>query len=214
MNALINNLDQFAIITTKTNDPFKKSHRVLSNDDKTFVKFEKTLSRLFFFYTTKFSEYDQVNFKKNKIRMVVLVLVKVASTILLIRCILNVLWPSKQIRDLTCNAYHYLADPFLMNLTFFAGSLTGNMGIGLANQLFDMTGNNMLFRYLNKIKCRTLDYPLNNKHRNKLNLYLNIISLYLATQFVPSWLICSVFYSMPTIIGYFDPALNFSIIGI
>ena len=146
-------------------------------------------------------------------RVIKITALKLLALVFSLRCIVNILWPTDYMRDLTCNGYHYLGDSVLANMGFLGGSLPGSLMLAATQQYFIFSGQSYQFEYMNKIKYRRLDYRLNNRFNNKFFRIFKWISFGVNTQFIPSFLFVSVLYCSPTVIGYFDPDIKFNLYG-
>ena len=180
-----------------------------------FRKFEILFSKYYWFSIyTDFDGFELGQLKKRKARLFGIIVLKLCSIILAMRCIVNVIWPNPYVRDLTCNAFHYLGNTTLINLAFASGSISGNLIIGLNVLYFNLRGQSSHYLLLNKLKYRRVKYKLNTKFRRKFFAKLDLISIVLSKQFIPIWFVYSFLFCTPTLIGYFDPELNFTPMGI
>ena len=184
-------------------------------EQRIFSRYEKFLASIYYSITTSFDEVDEVNFdtrKKSK-RLIKILLIKFCSFILGIRYLAYVLWPTPYIRDLTCNGFHYMGNARMISLAFLCGVLSANFMLALSNQYFILKGKSYQFQYMNRIKHRRLDYRLNRRFNNKFYRKFNWISKAVSSQFFPTWLISTVMYCSPMVIGYFHTDVNFSLAG-
>ena len=181
-----------------------------SNEEKRIIsKYEHFLSKSLFFYTTNFDEIG----KQNNGRLCRLAFLKVCSLICTMRSIASLLWPTPYVRDLTCNGFHYLGNPILLNLGIILGTILGSFGHGALHQYFNVFGQSRMFWYMNKIKNRQMKYKLNGRFNRKFFRRLNIIAMLLDKMFVPSYFFVGFVFCSPSIIGFFDDQLNFTISG-
>ena len=189
----------------------KRVHITGMEERRIFTQFEKFLAFSYYSIPKDFEFYN-----KNKIstwRFFIISIIKVLSILLGIRSLLNILWPTPYIRDLTCNAYHYLGSQVMINLVFLGGVISANMILAMTNQYFNLIGQSAMFRYMNKVKNQTLDYELKGRFRNKYFRYFKLLAKVVSTQFIPNCLLFTLIYCSPSVFGYFDPELNFSLMG-
>ena len=180
-----------------------------SLEKRIMSKYEHFLSKSLFFYTTNFDEIG----KQNNRRLCMLAFIKVCALIVMMRSIASLLWPTPFVRDLTCNGFHYLGNPFIVNVGVIAITLLGSFGHGGLHQYFNVYGQSRMFFYMKKIKNRQMKYKLNGRFNRKFFRRLNIIAMLLNKVFVLFYIIFSCFLCCPLIFGYFDDELNFSITG-
>ena len=179
-------------------------------EKRIIAKYETYLTRSLFYLTTNFDEIG----KRDEKRLFYLYLIKVCSIVSTIRFLVNIMWPTPYVRDLTCTGFHYLGDPKLINISFVICGLAGNLGHGAMHQIFNIFGRSRMFYFMNKIKNRRMKYRLNDRFNRKFYRRLNIISISLNKLFLTSWLIFGAVLCCPTIVGYFDNRLNFTLTGI
>ena len=180
------------------------------NEEKRIMsKYEHFLSKSLFFYTTNFDEIG----KQDNRRLCMMASLKVCSLIIMMRSIASFLWPTPYVRDLTCNGFHYLGNPLILNIGVIAVTLLGSFGHGGLHQYFNVYGQSRMFWYMNKIKNRHMKYKLNGRFNRKFYRRLNLIAMLLNKTFLPSFIVCVCFLCSPLIIGFFDEELNFSVTG-
>ena len=151
--------------------------------------------------------------KRSKVFMIIFV--KLLTICFGLRCIANVFWPnSPLVQQLTCNGFHYLGNSPMLNLGMLAGIISGSLLVGTCQQYFILNWKSFRLQYINKIKYQRLDYRLNNAFNNKFFKKFNWISIWTYTQFIPVFLTVSAIYCTPTLIGNFDPELNYNLLGI
>ena len=178
------------------------------HERKIIEKYERFLSRTYCFYKVKFD--DQINSKFDVKRFTIICTMKLCSLIFLIRC---VLWPTPLIKYWTCNAYHYLGNAFMINLAMCCATLSANFGNGLCILGYSMVNKQCFLVYFDKFKYKKLQYSLNDHYRRRflrrLDMFTNLLNIiHIPTLINWSCLICG-----PIIVGYFDPSVQFSIIG-
>ena len=176
-----------------------------------FGELEKFIDKSHILKANSFDDFTRIKFDEK--RFLLIIVMKILSFIFFIRCILNIVWPTAYIRDLTCNAYHYLGDPVLINLVFLGGVTTVNILIGLFYQYFNLSGQSYQCKYMSKVKHQTFDFKLKGRFADKYFRYFKLISKGVSTQFLPICLAMAFIFCSPTLIGYYDPELNFSLMG-
>ena len=107
---------------------FVKRHLHTNGDGDAFKGLEIFFHKAHFLKSHTFDDFTRIKFIDK--RLIIIVSLKILSIIFLIRCVLNILWPTSYIRNLTCNAYHYLGDPTLINLVFLSSVITANLIFG------------------------------------------------------------------------------------
>ena len=187
-----------------------KLDNLTPNEEKKIIsKYEKFLSNSLFFYTTNFDEIG----KKNNRRLLILVILKVCPFLHMARSVVHLLWPTPFVTDLTCNAYHYLGNPVVLDNGESVAMLSCNLSHGALHQYYNIYGRSRMFWLMNKIKNRGMEYKLNHRFNLKFYRRLNIIGVSLNIMFIFNWLSIGVLLSIPSIIGYFDDQHNFTPIG-
>ena len=176
---------------------------------KIISKYEHFLSKSLFFYTTNLDEIG----KQDNRRLCMLASLKVCSLIIMMRSIASLLWPTPYIRHLTCNGFHYLGNPYLINMGVISSTIFDSLSHGGLHQYFNIFGESRMFWYMNKIKNWKMKYKLNDQFNRKFYRRLNIIAMSLNKVFVPSFLFIGFVLCSPSIVGYFDDELNFTITG-
>lgn len=180
-----------------------------------FENYQNILQKYFTFIVRSNSNYSADNFYHGKKkRILILLLLKMCTLLFTLRCIVNILWPTPLIRDITCNAFHYLGNSVLVNIALAAGAFSGNLCAGMTVIFFNSNGLSPLLTQINAMKLQNIGYKLNRKYRQKLCRRIDLISSLLSTQLIPIWLTYTIVFCIPTFIGYFDPELNFTSTGI
>ena len=201
----------------KKSMPFKfLSYTITSIEERRiFTRLEKFLRSIYYSTTTDFDSVRKIDWKdRSQVKRLMKILVfKLCTLLISIRSLVSIIWPTPYIRDLTCNGYHYLGNPFLANMAFLGGTFSGTLTLGLANQYLIIRGESYQMRFIQKIKYKRLEYGLNRRFNTKFYRKFNLISRGVRSQFVPLWLMFSFMYCSPSVIGYFDPKVNFSLIG-
>ena len=179
---------------------------------KVFDRFEKFLGNSIYSIAQNSCEFSQIRFTKK--RLAIIIFLKILCIFLGIRCVLNILWPTPYIRDLTCNSYHYLGNQVLINMVFLGGAVSADLTLGITHVFLNLTGSSHQYNYLSKIRNYSLYYGLSGRFRAKYFRYFDYLLKVCSTQFVPNWLIFTVIYCFPTIFGYFSKDLNFNLFGL
>ena len=187
-----------------------------NEQEQIFKRYEKFLASTYYSIAKDFNNIEpaQLNNLKTISRLVKILIIKFLSLLFAIRCIVNIFWPTEYIRNLTCNGFHYFGNSVLICMGLGAGATAGSLMLAASEQYFIFRGQSYQFEYMNKIKYRRLDYRLNNRFNNKFYRKFNWISRGVTALFMPSFIVSAVLYCSPTLIGYFDPELDFNISGI
>ena len=180
-----------------------------------FTRLEMFLHSIYYSTTTDFDTVRKLDWQdwRQVKRFLKILVIKFSTLLIAIRCLVSIIWPTAYVRDLTCNGYHYLGNPFLVNLAFLCGAFSGTLTLALVNQYLILRGESYQMLFIQKIKYKRLEYGLDRRFNTKFYRKFNLISRAVRSQFVPLWLGSSVLYCAPSVIGYFDPEVNFSLIG-
>ena len=197
------------VIASSKLNAIKLNQLTPTEEKKVMAKYETFLSRSLFFYTTNMNEIGKTNTR----RLLFLLSMKVCAIFIMTKSIVYIVRPTSYIRDLTCNGYHYIGDPFLINLLVIFGSLLGHFGHGPLHLYNNLLGQSRMFWFMHKIKNRRMKYKLNNHFNRKFYRRLNVIAMSANKVLIPSWLLLCVVIGGTNIIGFFDDQLNFSLIG-
>ena len=182
---------------------------VNSNEKKIITRYERFVWRTHCFYSKRCDE-NQANAKHDVKRATIILIMKLCSLIYLIRCIL---WPTPFIKYWTCNAYHYLGNPIVVNLAMFAATISANIGEGSIFTGNSLVNNSPYLIYFDKFKHKKHIYYLNERNRRKFFKRLNLFANLLNTIHIPTVVNWSCLMSSSVIIGYFDADLQFSLMG-
>ena len=185
-------------------------------NNRIFTKYEKFLANTLYSPSTNFEHTSKFEVKspQKRSRLIKITMIKICSLAFAIRSFVSILWPTEYIRGLTCNGFDYLGSSILFDMPFLAGTLSGSLLLGPTQQYFILSGQSYQFEYMNKIKYRRLDYRLNRRLNNKFYRKFNWISKGVNRLFIPSFLFAAILYFAPTVMGYFDPEVQFTLIGI
>ena len=191
------------------------SNSLTTSEEKTVFKtYEKVLQKYFWFGVhTDFEDYDQAGFTNKRSKFIKLLILKIGNFLFALRCLLNILWSTPYVRDLTCDAFHYLGNQVHINIACLGGCLVTDIIVGYTAVYYSLSGQSLRFRFLNDLKNQTIGCKLSFKYKRKLYRRIDLISFFISTLFIPIWFIYSFIFCIPTFIGYFDPGLNFSILG-
>ena len=193
-----------------------KSEMVTDRDERRiFARYEKFFVQHLYSTATSFDECDKVNFNdpmklKRFSKMFVL---EILTLLFALRCIVNILYPTEYIRDLTCNGYHYFGNQLTINLGLLAGCITGSLMLGLWQKYSIFSGQSYSMKYMNKIKYKRFDYSLNERFNNKFYRKFNWISKGVNAIYLAVVIMGISTFSAPTIMGWFDPDINFNTFG-
>lgn len=196
-------------------NPLRSSFIIASEEQRIFKRYEKFLATTLHSFVNNFDQIDKIVFKDSKtlIKFSKIIFLKFICLLFSIRCIVNIFWSNEYTRQLTCDGYHYLGNPVMINLGLLTGAVSANVIIASFNQFFTYMGLSYQFSYMNKIKYRRLDYRLNRSFNNKFYRRFNWISKGVDPLFKMTFIIGSTLFCAPIFIGYFDPELNFNLSG-
>ena len=179
-----------------------------------FGRYERFLGKTYYSTITNFDKMTEFETRKSKLsRLSKIWFIKISCMLMTLRCFVNIFFPTEFIKNITCNAYHYLGNSALINLGLFTAGLATPLILGTTHQYFISSGQSYQFEYMHKIKYKRLDYRLNNEFNNKFYRKFNWISRGVSTLFLPSMLMQVLLHLVPLILGRFDPRLDFNDIG-
>ena len=188
---------------------FSKFSLINSNESKIITKYENFVSRTYCFYKKRCDDNQTVGNHDTK-RAIIIIIIKLCASLFLIRC---VLWPTPFIKYWTCNAYHYLGNALLINLAVLSATLAGNFGNGACFICYNLVNKERLLIYFDRFVHKKLNYRLNVTFRRKFFRRLNLFVYLLNTIHIPTVINWSCLICGPVIVGYFDPNVQFSLIG-
>ena len=150
----------------------KKINISRKEQEKLVERYEKFISGINFMISPTFEGNYNRRLSKNKIISVFII--RFIAFLTAIRFLLYPLFRTTYIRDLTCNATHYIANPFLLSINIVLCIIVCNILMGTSMNYWEVRGQNAIFNEIHKIKYRLTGYDL------KRTVYSRVLQTFMA----------------------------------
>ena len=193
----------------------KKFNSFIYNDIEEsvyFEKFEKFMKNYYIMISPTFQDYMNGNIPIK--RIIISIIIKFISILVIMKYIISAIINKPWIWSVLSDGNYLLGNQRLLSIDVAFGNVLTFILIEGVFHYFELNQRLYIFSLLNDIKNETNNPYLKFKYRLKFSIHLKIIAKYCLNIVYPNILLTFAIFFGSTIVAYFDPNMNFSIISI